>query len=181
MEIQVIFIILSVALLYNLVQMQKKYVTWYDYCQESFVHNMETFLIVLWSANLRLLGYNGRTLHRDFALAILACLIRQGFSLRLIYGQSGKNEEAIETALHMFNSCMSWVLCKYRPEYYNAYQLCRVIFEHLVVTGGFFASKQTGLLIIITLIISMFYSWALCHSAVFGRKATKEANRFRGA
>jgi hypothetical protein len=98
-----------------------------------------------------------------------------------MYGQSGKNEEAIETASNMFNSCMSWVLCKYRPEYYNAYQLCQVLFEHLVVTGGFFASKQTGLLIIITLIISIFYSWALCHSAVFCRKATKEANRFRGA
>jgi hypothetical protein len=72
MEVQIIFIILSVAFLYNLVQMQKKYVTWYDYCQESFVHNVETFLIVLWSANLRLLGYNGRTIQKDLALFQLA-------------------------------------------------------------------------------------------------------------
>jgi hypothetical protein len=98
-----------------------------------------------------------------------------------MYEQPGKDEKKMLAALTLFNSLMSSGLCKYRPEYYNAYQLCRVIFEHLVVTGGFFASKQTGLLIIITLIISMFYSWALCHSAVFGRKATKEANRFRGA
>ena len=41
MEVKLTFIIVSVALLLNLVQMQTKYVTWYDYSEERFIHKFQ--------------------------------------------------------------------------------------------------------------------------------------------
>jgi hypothetical protein len=173
MELQTIFIMLSVLLLLNLVEMQKNFVTWYDYCQESYIHRMEEFLTVLWHASLRPLGYNGRTIQRDLALILLACGIRKGCALLMVYGQPGKNEETIGIAFHMLDCFVATINLKYRPEYY---QVVRISFAF---TEPFVASNVGAAPLMITFLCINYIYWDSLNRMVFGEKATGFATRFQ--
>jgi hypothetical protein len=173
MELQTIFIILSVLLLLNLVEMQKNFVTWYDYCEESYIHRIEEFLVVLWQANLRPLGYNGRTIQRDLALILLACGIRKGCALLMVYGQPGKNEDTTGIAFHMLDCFVNLMNLKYRPEYYN---LGRISFAF---TEPFVASNIGAAPLMITFICINYIYWDSLNRLIFGAKATGAATRFQ--
>jgi len=170
-----IFTVLSVALLYNVVQMQTKFVTWSDYCQESYVHRVEEFFTVLWLANLKRLGYNGRTAVTNFVLLVSAITIRKGIAIGQVYGNPGKNAEAIQLLCHMLFCFCNACLIKYRPEYFTLWTSCFALSE-LLVTSKFMTAPS--LIIFASLYTALRETW---HRMVFGRKATVEVTRFREA
>jgi hypothetical protein len=166
-------------LLCNLAQMQKNYVTWQDYCQETYIHGIEGVGLVLWLSNLRQLGYNGRTIQRDLVRLLLAITVRKGCALILVYEHPGKHDETIEIALHMFNSFIQSGTAKYRPEHFVLCSFCIHLSELLLVTS----KLKTVSLLPLSFIIFCFLTslWDSLHRVVFGRKITKEMSRFRDA
>jgi hypothetical protein len=173
---QIIFVVLSLLLLLDLMKLQKAFVAWNDYCQEGYLHRIEEFLAVLWLANLRNLGYTGRTAQRDLALVFLASGIRKSFVLPLVFGQPGRNEETVEIAFHTLNSFVLWSIYKYRPEYNFAYHIFINMAEPLIVWPNLMIAP----LIVFLLHFVLYYS-DTTHRVNFGRKATQEATRFRDA
>jgi hypothetical protein len=123
MELERILIILTIVLLFNLVLQQTTFVSWSDYFRERFMHRIEEFLAVCWLANLKNLGYNGRTIQRDFARIFFVVSLRKAYALSLVCGQPGKEDETIELMLRTFNTFVITLLIKYRPEWYQIYSL----------------------------------------------------------
>ncbi len=151
-----IFTVLSVALLYNVVQMQTKFVTWSDYCQESYVHRVEEFFTVLWLANLKRLGYNGRTAMTNFVLLESAITIRKGIAFGQVYGNPGKNAEAIQLLCHMLFCFCNACLIKYRPEYFTLWTSSFALSE-LLVTSKLLTAPS--LLIFVSLCTALRETW----------------------
>jgi hypothetical protein len=110
-------------LLFNLVLQQTTLVSWSDYFRERFLHRIEEFLVVCWLANLRDLGYNGRTIQKDFARIFFVVSLRKAYVLSLVCGKPGKEDETIELMIRTFNAFVITLLIKYRPEWYPIYSL----------------------------------------------------------
>jgi hypothetical protein len=181
MELQTMFIILSVLLLLNLVEMQKNMVTWYDFCEEHFIHRVETFLALLWLANVRGLGYNGTTITRDFAIILLCTNVRKCCALRMVYGQPGKDEEAILLAVHIVEGFVAVLHVKYRQEYSGTGRVPFLLFD--VLASSKLGASWWGVLFTLIIIILAFvqcFGYSL-HRLIFVRKATVEVTRFREA
>jgi hypothetical protein len=181
MELQTMFIILSVLLLLNLVEMQKNMATCYDFCQENFIHRMETFLALLWLANVRCLGYNGTTITRDFAIILSAATVRKCCALRMVYGQPGKEEDAILLAAHIVEGVVAVIHVKYRQEYSGIGRVPFLLLDVLLASklGASWWGVLFTLIIIILAFIQCF--WYSLHRLIFVRKATVEVTRFREA
>jgi hypothetical protein len=176
MEIQGIFSFLSVLMFFNLLQLSQDFVTVHDYCQERYLHRLEEFSVVLFQANLRKLGYNGRTIQRDMVLIFIAAAIRRCIVLFLWFGQPGKKEDSIQLMFHIFNTFLSAGFLKYRAEYFAPH---RVILETLFILGSHPDRHMTRL---ITIFLALNVVGENLYRYWCGRwMATKEASRFQKA
>ncbi len=193
MDIQKVFIIMCMWSIFNLVQIQRSFETWNDYLRESYIHRIGQFLFFLWLANLRTMGYNGRTIQRDLSTFFLASTFRKFFGLLRVldqvYGQPGQIEEGIEIAFHLFNTFLSSQLVKYRPEYFSAHLACcgfaelgfssRLYGSRFKTTSSTLYDFLVGVeFIIVTLLHQLADKF---HREVFSKKAADEAKKFQDA
>ena len=181
MDLGRLFTILTIILLFNLVLLQATFVSWSDYFRESYMHKIDEFLAVCWLANLRNLGYNGRTIQRDFARIFFVVSLRKAYALSLVCGQPGKEDETIELIIRTFNAFVITLLIKYRPEWYQIYSLADTSFSSLVF-GLIWRSPSLGsaasIIISLVLYISFFY-YDVVRRLFWDIKACERMTRFR--
>jgi hypothetical protein len=187
MDLDRIFITLTIILLFNLVLQQTTLVSWSDYFRERFLHRIEEFLVVCWLANLRNLGYNGRTIQRDFARIFFVVSLRKAYVLSLVCGKLGKEDETIELMIRTFNAFVITLLTKYRPEWYPIYSLscdlATFTFSSLRI-GVIWRSPSLGsaasIIISLVLYISFFY-YDFVRRLFWDIKACERMTMFRNA
>ena len=90
MELDRFFMTIAIILLFNLVLLQTTFVSWSDYFRESYLHKIDEFVVVSWKANLRNLGYNGRTTQRDLARILYIIILRKASRCLLCVGNRKK-------------------------------------------------------------------------------------------
>ena len=139
MELRIFFILVSLLMISNLVQLQADFVTLSDYLQENYVFKVQECLTVVWQASLRTLGYNGRSIQRDLSAIFLVFFFQKCLAHILIAGRPANQEEKTVILFHMFHCLFTSCFAKYRPEYYTAYLICVVTGElcaKLLVTSN---------------------------------------------
>jgi len=181
MDLDRIFTTLTIILLFNLVLLQATFVSWSDYFRESYMHRIDEFLAVCWLANLRNLGYNGRTTQRDFARIFFVVSLRKAYALSLVCGQPGKEHETIELMIRTFNGFVITLLIKYRPEWYQIYSIADVTFSSLVF-GLIWHSPSLGsaasIIMVLVLYITFVY-YDVVRRMFWDIKACERMTRFR--
>ena len=182
MDLGRIFITLTIILLFNLVLQQTTFVSWSDYFRERFMHRIEEFLAVSWLANLRNLGYNGRTIQRDFARIFFVVSLRKACALSLMFGQPGKDDETVELMIHTFNAFVITLLIKYRPEWFQIYSIADCSFDSVVFLIGrspsLFGVSSIILLLVAHITPAYYY---VVRRMFWDTKACERMNRFRNA
>jgi hypothetical protein len=123
MELDRFFMTIAIILLFNLVLLQTTFVSWSDYFRESYLHKIDEVLVVSWKANLRNLGYNGRTTQRDLVRIVYVIILRKAFALSLVCGKPGKKDETIQLLIRTFYAYLVIPIVKYRPEWYATYHM----------------------------------------------------------
>ena len=182
MELERILTILTIVLLFNLVLQQTTFVWWSDYFRERFMHRIEEFLAVSWLANLRNLGYNGRTTQRDFARIFFVVSLRKACALSLMFGQPGKDDETVELMIHTFNAFVITLLIKYRPEWFQIYSIADCSFDSVVFLIGrspsLFGVSSIILLLVAHITPAYYY---VVRRMFWDTKACERMTRFRNA
>jgi hypothetical protein len=182
MELERILVTLTIVMLFNLVLQQTTFVSWSDYCRERFLHRIEEFLVVCWLANLRNLGYNGRTTKRDFARIFFVVSLRKACSLFLMWGQPGKDDETVELMIHTFNAFVITLLIKYRPEWFQIYSIADCSFDSLVFLIGrspSLFSVTSIILLLVAHITPAYYDFV--RRLFWDTKVCERMTRFRNA
>ena len=108
------------------------FVSWSDYFRQSYLHKIDEFLVMSWKANLRNLGYDGRTTQRDLAHIVYVIILHKTFVLSEVCGKPGGKDETIQLMIRMFYACFVLPIVKYRPEWYATYHLVGFILHTLV-------------------------------------------------
>jgi len=182
MELERLFIILAIILLFNLVFLQRSFVSSSDYFRESFMHKLDEFLAVCWLANLRNLGYNGRTTQRDLARIYFVASLRKAYVLSHVCGQPGKEDETIELMIHTFNAFVTSVLVKYRPEWSQLYSSADASFDSVKILILRSLSHGSAALIIISLVLyTCLVYYEVVRRLFWDRKSCERMTRFRNA
>ena len=180
MDLGRFFTTLTIILLFNLVLLQATFVSWSDYFRESYMHKLDEFLAVCWLANLRNLGYNGRTTQRDFARIYFLASLRKSYVLSHVWGQPGKEDETIELMIHTFNAFVTSVLVKYRPEWSLLYSSADTSFDSVVMFISRSLSHGSAALIIISLVLyTCFFYYDVVRRLFWDRKSCERMTRFR--
>ena len=180
MELDRFFITIAMIVLFNLVLLQTTFVSWSDYFRESYLHKIDEFLILTWKANLKNLGYNGRTTQRDLARILHVIILRKAFALSLVWGQPGKKIEAIEMMVRMFGTCFLLPIIKYRPEWYA---ITMLIIMLSIEGKSMWHSPSLGIACIMMMFvvcISSFY-YDVVRRAFWDTKTCERMTRFRNA
>jgi hypothetical protein len=108
MKISIFFWIASALIFCDVLH---RYSLFYDYHKEDFLHKATVCCVTLWLANLKRLGWNGRTTQRDLSRVFMAMTIRCFISLTFAH------EEQLRSGGQGVSCFICAVLVKYRPEY----------------------------------------------------------------
>ncbi len=182
MELDRFFMTIAIIVLFNLVLLQTTFVSWTDYFRESYMHKIDEFLVVSWKANLRNLGYNGRTTQRDLARIVYFLILRKAFVLSLVWGKPGEEDATIELMIRMSYACFVLPIVKYRPEWYATYHMVGFILHTLVPLMWQSPSLGTAASIIMMFVvcISAFY-YDFVRRTFWDTKTCERMARFRNA
>ena len=182
MELDRFFMTIAIILLFNLVLLQTTFVSWSDYFRESYLHKIDEVLVVSWKANLRNLGYNGRTTQRDLVRIVYVIILRKAFALSLVCGKPGKKDETIQLLIRTFYAYLVIPIVKCRPEWYATYHMVGFILHTLVPLMWHSPSLGTAALIIMMFVvcISSFY-YDFVRRTFWDTKTCARMTRFRNA
>jgi hypothetical protein len=175
-EMQAILIILTVSSLFNLVNIQKNYVTWSEYFQESHIRRVEFVFVLLWSSTLRKMGYKCKTIPRHLTLIYIARGIRASFELFRVCRQPGKYQEGIDAFVWIFEVGIATpCLITYGQEYW-----CTGVVIGLTMHLGVLLCDWSRLMIASWIMLSFaLYMgfWESYFRVAFGRKSTLTLGR----
>jgi hypothetical protein len=181
MELDRFFITIAIIVLFNLVLLQTTFVSWTDYFRESYLHKIDEFLVLTWKANLKNLGYNGRTTQRDLARILHGIILRKAFALLLVWGQPGKKDETIEMMIRMFGTCFILPIIKYRPEWYAIYMLIIMLsIEFKTMWHSPSLGSAASIIMMFVVCISGFY-YDVVRRTFWDTKTCERMARFRNA